>query len=180
MHTTEESSLIQLAAYNLPITCWASLERLTAQELSMDWPAQNNTSSILILVSFQLRRFEDGSDNGLWPRCFSFRLERSGAVFVWPGQPCLVWTMMNLRSKCLNSVVFCLLFYNSLASAWDRVFGPSLWHVDLWKKRSFTLDPLRVKGKHPIKTCHWSRCDNSRPQEKSNLFWRNSIRPDIC
>lgn len=33
--------------------------------------------------------------------------------------------MMNLRSKCLNSVVFCLLFYNSLASAWDRVFGPS-------------------------------------------------------
>ena len=153
MHTTEESSLIQLAAYNLPITCWASLERLTAQELSVDWPAQkNNTSSILILVSFQLRRFEDGSDNGLWPRCFSFRLEKSGAVFVWPGQPCLVWTMTNLRSKCLNSVVFCLLFYNSLASAWDRVFGPSKWHVDLWKK-----DPLLWIH------CEWRESIQSKP-----------------
>ena len=89
MHTTEESSLIQLGCIQPPITCWASLERLTAQELSLTGTEKENNSN-LIFVSFQLRRFEDGSDNGHWPRCFSFRLEESGAVFVWPGQPCLV------------------------------------------------------------------------------------------
>ena len=189
MHTTEESSLIQLAAYSInPCNRHHYLKSIS------DWPAKaagKENSKLytrltklvnpIIFVPFQLRRFEDCSDNGLWPQWFSLRLGS-------PGAACVVWAavsgvnydnMMNLRSKCLNSVVFCLLFSNSLASAWSSC-GSSLWHVASWEKWSFALDPLRVKGKHPIKTCHWSSSNNSRPQEKSNLFCRNSIRPDIC
>ncbi len=124
MHTTEESSLIQLAAYNPP--SHAGHHSKGWQLKNCHWPAQINTSSNLIFVSFQLRRFEDGSDNGHWPRCFSFREVGSSLRVAWAAVSGVNNDdMMNLRSKCLNSVVFCLLFYNSLASA-SSSFRPLL------------------------------------------------------
>lgn len=81
----------------------------------------------------------------------------SGSALGSPGAACVVWAavsgvnydnMMNLRSKCLNSVVFCLLFSNSLASAWSSC-GSSLWHEK--------NDPL------PWIHCEWKESIQSKP-----------------
>ena len=101
---------------------------------------------------------------------------------------CLVYTcvnydnMMNLRSKCLNSVVSaCYSLMCWPQPDWDRGVthgfvksGPHL------IKSGPQLDQKWAEGKHRIKTCQCHCGDISAGREKCKLFWWNSIRPDNC
>lgn len=91
---------------------------------------------------------------------------------------CLVYTcvnydnMMNLRSKCLNSVVSaCYSLMCWPQPHWDR--GVSVTHG--FVKSDPQLDQKWAKGKHRIKTCHWSG-DISDPGEKNvNYFGETQL-----